>query len=78
MQLININTSLDYDDKEIQKEISKKYGIKVKDYKIIQRSLDARRQTLKFNLKIAVDVDKKLKDSSQMPEPYQLPDKNAT
>lgn len=75
MQLININTSLDYDDKEIQKEISKKYGIKVKDYKIIQRSLDARRQTLKFNLKIAVDVDKKLKDSSQMPEPYQLPDK---
>lgn len=75
MQLININTSLDYDDKEIQKEISKKYGIKVKDYKIIQRSLDARRQTLKFNLKIAVDVDKKLKDSSQMPEPYQLPNK---
>lgn len=75
MQLININTSLDYDDREIQKEISKKYGIKVKDYKIIQRSLDARRQTLKFNLKIAVDVDKKLKDSSQMPEPYRLPDK---
>lgn len=75
MQLLNINTSLDYDDKEIKKEISKKYGIKVKDYKIIQRSLDARRQTLKFNLKVAVAIDKKIKDSSPMPEPYRLPDK---
>ncbi len=73
MQVININTSLDYNDKEIKDAIFKKYKVKVDDFKIIQRSLDARRSELKFNLKVAVDVKKPLKDSSKLHEPYRIP-----
>lgn len=75
MQVINIKTSLDYNDKEIIDAVYKKYRVKIKEYKIIQRSLDARRDELKFDLKIQVDVNKKLKDSSQLHEPYSLPEK---
>lgn len=75
MQVININTSLDYNDKEIIDAVFKKYKIKIKDYKILQRSLDARRDQLKFNLKILVDVNKKLRDSGVLHEPYKLPNK---
>lgn len=73
MQVININVSLDYNDKEIIDAVLKKYKVKIKDYKILQRSLDARRDELKFNLKILLDVNKRLKDSGTLHEPYQLP-----
>ena len=75
IQTININVSLDYDDSEITRAIKKKYNINISDYKLITRSLDARKDELKFNLKLAIDYPKKLKVSGAMPKEYELPKK---
>lgn len=71
-QILNIVVSLDYDDNEILTNIKKKYGITPDSFKLYHRSLDARRDDLKFNLKIEIDYPKKLKDASLVSEKYHL------
>lgn len=60
-QTINVNVSLDYDDSEIKRAAKKDYNLKLESYEIIERSLDARRSILKFNLKLLRILILKLK-----------------
>lgn len=69
-QTINVNVSLDYDDSEIKRAAKKDYNLKLESYEIIERSLDARRSILKFNLKLLVDFDFEIKGSGKYREKY--------
>ncbi|MCI6609343.1 MAG: hypothetical protein MSH08_00995 [Ezakiella sp.] len=69
-QNINVEVSLDYDDAEIRHEIKKKFRVNPKSYEIIDRSLDARRAELKFNLKLEFDEDREIKGATKAREKY--------
>ena len=69
-QTINVNVSLDYDDSEIKRAAKKDYNLKLESYEIIERSLDARRSILKFNLKLLVDFDFEIKGCGKYREKY--------
>lgn len=69
-QILNVNVSLDYDDNEIKRAIKKGFHVNIDDYEIVERSLDARRRELKFNLKLEVDFKNEIKGSSKYREKY--------
>lgn len=69
-QILNVNVSLDYDNEEIKRAIKKTFHVNISEYEIIERSLDARRRELKFNLKLEVDYNGEIKGSSKYREKY--------
>lgn len=72
-KILDIDVSLDYDAAEIERALRRKYRAVPRDYRLYHRSLDARRDPLRFHLKIACPGDFRAKTEEFVPPRYELP-----